>query len=62
MGFMDSAKDAAAKATEAAKENSDKIKDGVDKVADLIDDKTGNKHADKVDKAQEAIHKKLDSL
>lgn len=28
-------------------------KKGVDKTGDMLDDKTGGKHADKVDKAQE---------
>ncbi|HLT10286.1 MAG TPA: antitoxin [Micromonosporaceae bacterium] len=53
MGMMDKAKDMAAKAK-------DKVSDEqVEKAGDVVDEKTGGKHADKVDKAQETAREKL---
>lgn len=42
--------------------NSDKIKAGVDKVADTIDEKTGGKYADKVDRVQDLAKEQVDKL
>ena len=39
--------------------HADKAKQGVDKAGDMIDDKTGGKYADKVDKGQDAAHDAL---
>lgn len=41
--------------------NKEKVKDGIDTAADLADDKTGNKHGDKIadvaEKAKDAVDK-----
>ena len=50
MGMFDKAKDMANK-------NKDKIADGVDKGTDMIDDKTGGKHTDHLQKADDAADK-----
>lgn len=47
------------KAKQFAADNPDKVDQGVDKVGDAIDAKTGNKHAEHVDKAQEAARNHL---
>ena len=50
MGLFDKAKD-------LAESNKDKIADGVDKATDVVDDKTGGKFTDKLDKVDEAAEK-----
>lgn len=57
MSFADNLKGLVGKGKQLAAENSDKIEDVVDKAGDFIDDKTGGKYADKVDKAQDAAKK-----
>ena len=47
MGFLDKAKDLLGK-------HEEKVESGLDKVADMVDDKTGGKYADQIDKGQEA--------
>lgn len=47
MGLFDKAKD-------LGKQNSDKVEQGVDKGGDFVDDKTGGKYSDQVDKGQDA--------
>lgn len=37
--------------------NKDKVADGVDKVTDVIDDKTGGKHTEHLDKVDDAAEK-----
>ncbi|WP_037161584.1 antitoxin [Rhodococcoides fascians] len=59
MGFADNLKGIVDKGKELAAENSDKIEDVVDKAGDFIDDKTGGKYADKVDKVQDAAKKAI---
>lgn len=46
MSFIDKAKEFAGK-------NPDKVKAAIDKAGDIIDERTGGKHAEHVDKAQE---------
>lgn len=55
MGIFDKAKD-------AINDNADKIDGAVDKAAELIDEKTGGKHADKIDKVQDTIKDKTGNL
>ena len=62
MGLFDNLDDAARKAKELAAEHSEKIEGGIDKVADVVDDKTGHKHSDKIEKGAEAARKALDKL
>ena len=52
MGLFDKAK-------KAAEEHGDKIADGVDKATDMIDDKTGGKFTDKLEKVDELAEKHL---
>lgn len=59
MGFSDNLKGLVDKGKQAAAENSDKIEDAVEKAGDFIDDKTGGKYADTVDKVQEAAKKAI---
>jgi ABC-type transporter Mla subunit MlaD len=42
------------KAKELAGQHADKVGDAIDKVADVVDDKTGGKYADQIDKGAEA--------
>jgi ABC-type transporter Mla subunit MlaD len=37
-----------------AGKHADKVEDAIDKVADVVDDKTGGKYADQIDKGAEA--------
>ncbi len=53
--FVDKAKDLAA-------ENKDKVEDGIEKAGDFIDEKTGGKYADQVDKGQEAAEDFVEGL
>lgn len=50
------------KGKKAAAENKDAVKDGVDKAGDFIDEKTDGKHAEHVDKGQEAAKDFIDKL
>ena len=59
MGFADNLKGMVDKGKDLAAENSDKIDDVVEKAGDLIDNKTGGKYADKIDKVQEAAKKAI---
>ena len=47
MGFLDKAKDLLGK-------HEEKVEGGLDKVADMVDEKTGGKYADHIDKGQDA--------
>lgn len=53
--FVDKAKD-------FASGNKEKVKDGIEKAGDLIDEKTGGKYADQVDKGQEAAEDFVEGL
>lgn len=52
MGLFDKAKD-------LASEHGDKLETLVDKAGDVVDDKTGGKHAEHVDKVQDALRDRL---
>ena len=53
MGLFDKAKDLANK-------NKDKIADGVDKATDVVDDKTGGKYTDHLEKVDDMADKLRD--
>lgn len=55
MGLFDRAK-------ELAEEHADKIDDAIEKVADVVDDKTGHKYSDKIDKGADAARGLVDKL
>jgi hypothetical protein len=59
MGFMDEAKELAEKAKDLASGHEDQAKAALDKAGDLIDEKTGDKYKDQVDKGQEFVGEKL---
>jgi antitoxin protein of toxin-antitoxin system len=59
MGLLDDAKGLADKATELAKEHKDQVDQAVEKAGDLIDEKTGDKYKDQVDKGQQFVEEKL---
>ena len=59
MGFLDNAKD---KLTKAVDQHGDKIAEGIDRAAKLANEKTGGKHADKIEKATGKARDALDSL
>jgi len=50
------------KGKKMAAENKDAVKDGVDKAGDFVDDKTGGKYAEHVDKGQEAAKDYVEKL
>ncbi|MFC3850662.1 antitoxin [Corynebacterium hansenii] len=52
MGIFDKAKQFAA-------DNPDKVSQGIDKAGDAIDERTGGKHSEQIDKAQDAARKHL---
>ena len=47
MGFLDKAK-------EMLGQHGDKVEGAIDKVADVVDEKTGGRYADQIDKGTEA--------
>ena len=59
MGFLDNAKN---KLHDAVDQHGEKISDGIDKAAALADDKTGNKHTDKLETGVAKAKDALDSL
>lgn len=50
MGFLDKAKGLLSK-------NADKVEQAIDKAGDAVDEKTGGKYSEHVDKAQDAAKK-----
>ena len=59
MGFLDNAKD---KLTKAVDQHGDKIAGGIDKAGKLVNERTGNKHADKVARATGKAREALDNV
>ncbi|HMS36384.1 MAG TPA: antitoxin [Arachnia sp.] len=55
MGIFDNIAD-------AAKQHESTIEEGIEKAGDLIDEKTGGKFADQVDKVQDLANQGLDKL
>jgi TRAP-type mannitol/chloroaromatic compound transport system substrate-binding protein len=53
--FIDKAKD-------MMSGNKDKVKDGVEKAADMVDEKTGGKFSDQVDKGEETAKDFVEGL
>jgi hypothetical protein len=51
MGFLDDAK-------KFIDEHDDQVDQAIEKAGDLVDDKTGGKYADKVDKVQDVAEEK----
>ena len=59
MSFLDKAK---AQLTKAVDQHGDKIAEGIDKAGKAVNDKTGGKHADKINQATGKARDALDSL
>lgn len=59
MGFMDKARKSLTKAVD---QHGDKIERGADRLGQTINQRTGNKHADKVAKGRTELRKRLDGL
>ena len=59
MSFLDKAK---AKLTDAVDQHGDKIADGIDKAGKFANEKTGGKHADKIDSAAEKAKDLVDKV
>jgi hypothetical protein len=59
MGFLENAKRSLTKAVD---QHGDKIDKGADRLARTINEKTKNKHADKVARGKAQLKKGLDSL
>ncbi|MFI9506133.1 antitoxin [Nocardia sp. NPDC052566] len=54
MSLADTLKGLVGKGKEAAAKNADKINEAVDKAGNFIDEKTGHKYSDKIEKGKEA--------
>ena len=48
------------KAKDLVTENRDKIEDGLEKAGKFVDEKTGGKHSDKIDKGLDKVNQGLD--
>ncbi|MET9210654.1 MULTISPECIES: antitoxin [unclassified Nocardia] len=57
MSLVDTLKGLLGKGKEAAAQNADKINEAVDKAGSFIDDKTGGKYSDKIEKGKDAAKK-----
>ena len=61
MGLFDKFKKSTDKAKDLVESQGDKIADGVDKATDLVDDKTGGKYTDKLEKVDDMADKLRDA-
>ena len=59
MSLFDNLKD---KAEKLIKEHGDQVESGLDKAAALVDDKTGGKYTDKIERATDAAHSAVDKM
>jgi hypothetical protein len=50
------------KARDALEGHEDQVTDGLDKVGDLVDDKTGNKYGDQIDKGVDLVQDGLNKF
>ena len=66
MGLFDKAKDAISDRQDdiknQASQHSDQVEQGIDKACNTVDDKTGGKFSDQIDKGQDALKDKLGDL
>ena len=66
MGLFDKAKDAINNHQDdiknQASQHSDQVEQGIDKAGNTVDDKTGGKFSDQIDKGQDALKDKLGDL
>ncbi|GGN85106.1 antitoxin [Nocardia rhizosphaerihabitans] len=57
MSLVDTLKGLLGKGKEAVEQNADKINEAVDKAGTFIDEKTGHKYSDKIEKGKDAAKK-----
>lgn len=57
MSLVDTLKGLLGKGKEAVEQNADKINEAVDKAGTFIDEKTGGKYSDKIEKGKDAAKK-----
>lgn len=50
------------KAKDLAADHKDKVKEGIDKAGDAVDEKTGGKYSEQVEKGEEAAKDYVDDL
>lgn len=66
MGLFDKAKDAISDHQDdiknQASQHSDQVEQGIDKAGNTVDDKTGGKFSDQIDKGQDALKDKFGDL
>ncbi|MEV5876384.1 antitoxin [Streptomyces sp. NPDC052101] len=60
--MFDALKNLKDKAEDIAEEHGDKIAEGLEKAGDLIDDRTGGKHSDTIDKAVDKAQDLVEKL
>lgn len=61
MGVFDKAKQTAEQVKEVTEEKADKLGPVIDDIAEKVDEKTGGKHSDKIDRAVDAIQNPADT-
>jgi hypothetical protein len=65
-GILDKVKEVAERFTDKARgllgQHSDKADAAIDKAGDFVNDKTGDKYSEHVDRAQDAAHDAVDKL
>jgi len=59
VSLVDQIKGWLGKGKQVAAEHKPQVDDAIDKAAGIVDDKTGGKHTDKIEKAQDAAKKAL---
>ena len=59
MGFLNGL---VKKASNLVAKNPAKVDQGIDKAAKLVDERTGRKHGDKIDKVTDKLHDAVDDL
>ncbi|EME22976.1 antitoxin [Rhodococcus triatomae] len=59
MSLVNTLKDLFGKGQKYAAENADKVEDAITKAGDFVDEKTGGKYAQHIDKAQDAARKAI---
>ncbi len=55
-------KDFTDKAKDLAADHKDKVKEGIDKAGDTVDEKTGNKYSEQIDKGEETATDYVEDL
>jgi hypothetical protein len=62
MGLFDRFKRAKNQAGDLVEEHGDKVDSGIDKAADFVDDKTGGRYSENIDKGADTAKDAIDKL